>query len=150
MGSEFRCLGQHNEAKEYHEKALIIYKKIFGEEHPNVASCYNDLGNDYQRLGQYNEAKEYHEKALVVKKKIFGEEHANVASCYNNLGNDYQHLGQYSEAKQNYEKALIIKQCSEGDECEKNARDICKLYNQTRKTDSTSLTSSKLPCLENC
>ena len=83
-------------------------------------------------------------------KKIFGEEHANVVSCYNNLGNDYQHLGQYSEAKQNYEKALIIKQCSEGDECEKNARDIRKLYNQTRKTDSTSVTSSKLLRLENC
>ena len=86
----FSSLGQYNEAKEYHEKALIIYKKIFGEEHAGVASSYNNLGNDYQQLGQYNEAKEYHEKALIIRKKIFGEEHADVATSYNNLGNDYQ------------------------------------------------------------
>ena len=83
-------LGQYNEAKEYHEKALIINKKIFGEEHADVASSYNNLGSVFQQLGQYNEAKEYHEKALIIYKKIFGEEHAGVASSYNNLGNDYQ------------------------------------------------------------
>ena len=86
-----------------------------------------NLGNDYSHLGQYNEAKEYHEKAVIIEKKIFGEEHADVAWSYNNLGNGYQHLGQYSEAKQYYENAVLIKQCSEGDECQKNARDICHL-----------------------
>ena len=35
--SDYQQLGQYNEAKEYHEKALIIYKKIFGKEHANVA-----------------------------------------------------------------------------------------------------------------
>ena len=64
-------LGQYNEAKEYHEKALIIKKKIFGEEHANVATSYGNLGNDYQDLGQYNEAKEYHEKALIIMKRRF-------------------------------------------------------------------------------
>ena len=108
LGNAYRHLGQYTEAKEYHQKALIIYKKIFGEEHANVALSYNNLGNDYHSLGQYNEAKEYHEKALIIEKKIFGEEHANVASSYGNLGNDYQELGQYNEAKEYHEKALII------------------------------------------
>ena len=176
LGNDYHYLGQYNEAKEFHDKALIISKKSFGEEHAMVASSYNNLGNDYQHLGQYNEAKEYHEKAMIIKKKIFGEEHANVALSYNNLGNDYQHLGQYYEAREYFEKALIInknifaegqadvassysnlrncchvlKQSSKGDECHKNAREILKVRNQTRKTDSTSLTSSKLPRLENC
>ena len=78
MGIDHLRLGRYNEAKQYHEKALIVKKKIFGEEHAGVASCYNNLGNDYQLLGQYNEAKEYHEKALIIYKKIFGEEHADV------------------------------------------------------------------------
>ena len=87
---------------------MIIKKKIFGEEHANVASSYNNLANGFQRLGHYNEAKEYHQKALIIKKKIFGEEHAAVASSYNNLGNAFQGLGQYNEAKEYHEKALII------------------------------------------
>ena len=79
LGNDYSHLGQYNEAKEYHEKALIIKKKIFGEEHATVASSYHNLGNDYRQLGQYNEAKEYHDKALIIYKKIFGEEHADVA-----------------------------------------------------------------------
>ena len=86
----------------------------------------------------------------IIKKKISGEENANAASSYNNLGNDYQLLGQYNEAKQYFEKAVLIKQCSEVDECPKNAREIRKFWNQTRKTDSASLTSHKLARLENC
>ena len=52
---------EYIDAKEYHEKALIIRKKIFGEEHADVEASYNNLGNVHQDLEQYNEAKEYHE-----------------------------------------------------------------------------------------
>ena len=58
--------------KEFLEKALIMKKKIFGEDHADVAGSYNNLGNVYQELGQYNEAKEFVEKALIISKKIFG------------------------------------------------------------------------------
>jgi len=58
LRSVYQDLGQYNEAKEYYEKALIIRKKIFGEEHAGVATSYNNLGIVYQDLGQYNEAKE--------------------------------------------------------------------------------------------
>ena len=72
MGIVYQDLGQYNEAKEYYEKALIIRKKIFGEEHADVAASYNNLGSFYQDLGQYNKAKEYYKKALIIRKKIFG------------------------------------------------------------------------------
>ena len=70
----------------------MIKKKIFGEEHGDVAASYNNLGNVYQALAQYNKAKEYHDKALIIRKKIFGEKHGDVARSYNNLGNFYQAL----------------------------------------------------------
>ena len=73
MGNVYQALAQYNEAKEHHHKALIIWKRIFREEHGNVATSYNNLGNVHQALGQYNEAKEYYDKALVIKKKILGE-----------------------------------------------------------------------------
>jgi len=37
LGIVHENLGQYNEAKQYYEKALIIMKKIFGEEHADVA-----------------------------------------------------------------------------------------------------------------
>ncbi|XP_020605746.1 kinesin light chain-like [Orbicella faveolata] len=93
----------------YHEKALMIRKKIFGEEDADVAISYNNLGIVYRNLGQYNEAKEYYEKAVIIRKQIFGEEHADVAISYNSLGVVYRNIGQYNEAKEYYENALIIR-----------------------------------------
>ncbi|KAL9958199.1 hypothetical protein ACROYT_G035180 [Oculina patagonica] len=85
-GNALSLACQYELSKSYHEKALVIRKKNYGEEHADVAASYNKLGLVHRKLGQYNEAKEYNEKALVIKKKIFDEEHADVATSYNNLG----------------------------------------------------------------
>ena len=116
---------QYKSSMSYHEKALIIKKKIFGEEHADVATSYNNLGVVYKNIGQYNEAKDYYEKALIIRKKIFGEEHADVATSYNNLGTVYGDLGQYNEAKDYYEKALIIRKKIFGEE----HADVATSYN---------------------
>ena len=63
--------GEYNQAKELHEKALIIYKTIFGEDHANVATSYKNLAVVYTHLGEYVQAKELHEKALKIRKKDF-------------------------------------------------------------------------------
>ena len=39
----YERLGEYNQAKGLHEKALIIYKKIFGEDRADVATSYNNL-----------------------------------------------------------------------------------------------------------
>ena len=65
----YQALGQFNEAKDYYEKALIIRKKIFSEEHADVAGSYNNLGIAYRGLGHYLGAKDYFEKALIIRKK---------------------------------------------------------------------------------
>ena len=74
----YNLLGEYNQAKELHEKALIIDKKIFGEDHANVATSYNNLASLYNRLGDYNQTKELYEKALTIRKQVFGEDHKYV------------------------------------------------------------------------
>ena len=108
-GQVHHGLGEYNQAKELHEKALIIRKKIFGEDHADVATSYNNLALVYNSLGEYNQAKELYEKALTIRKKIFGEDHADVATSYNNLALVYNSLGEYNQAKELHEKALIIR-----------------------------------------
>ena len=107
-GQVYNRLGEYNQAKELHEKALMIYKKIFGEDHIKVAACYCNLASVFGSLGKYNQAKELSEKALMIRKKIFGEDHAHVAASYSNLASVYNNLGEYNQAKELYEKALMI------------------------------------------
>ena len=76
---------QYNQAREYHEKALTIRRKIYGEDHADVAGSYNNLGNVLRNLGQEIPAKECHEKALTIRRKIYGESHAKVTESYHNL-----------------------------------------------------------------
>ena len=124
-GEVYHRLGEYNQAKELHEKALIIRKKIFGEDHADVATSYNNLASVYYSLGEYNQAKELHEKALVIRKKIFGEDHANVATSYNNLASVYNSLGEYNQAKELLEKALTIRKKIFG----KDHADVATGYN---------------------
>ena len=75
----YDSLGEYNQAKELHEKALMISTKIFGENNVHVATSYNNLASVYHDRREYNQAKELYEKALTNRKKIFGEDHADVA-----------------------------------------------------------------------
>ena len=102
-------LGEYNQAKELHEKALMIRKKIFDEHHADVASSYHKLAVVYHSLREYNQAIELQVKALIMSKKIFGENHVIVARCYNNLASVYSNLQEYNQAKQLHEKALMIR-----------------------------------------
>ena len=107
-GKVYNSLGEYNQAKEIHEKALMIRKKIFCEDHADVGESYNDLALVCSSLGKYNQAKELHVKALTIRKKIFGEDHADVATSYNDLAIVYNSLGENSQAKKLHEKALMI------------------------------------------
>ena len=109
LAKDYRELGQHNEAKECDEKALMIKKKIYGEEHPEVAASYHILANDCRNLEQHFEAKAFDYKALVVTKKINGGEHPLVAESYHILADDCRNLGQNNEAQGHDEKALMIR-----------------------------------------
>ena len=103
----YDTLGEYNQAKELHEKALIIYKKTFGENHADVATSYNNLASVYNRLGQYNQAKELYEKALTIRKQIFGEGHKYVERIRSELALVDKHLVS-SGAEDRREKACCL------------------------------------------
>ena len=108
-GQVYDRIGKYSQAKGFHKKALIIRKKIFGEDHTDVASSYNNLGSVYSSLGEYNQAEELYEKALVIWTKINVEDHVDVATTYDNLASVYWSLGKYNQAKELNIKALMIR-----------------------------------------
>jgi tetratricopeptide (TPR) repeat protein len=102
--------GKYTEAIAYYEKSLKIRQKTLPANHPNLASCYNNIGNVYDNMGEYSKALSYYEKALEIQQKTLPANHPDLATSYNNIGLVYKNMGEYSKALSYYEKALEIQQ----------------------------------------
>ena len=80
-------MGNHQQAKEYYERALSIHLKKLGPEHTDVALTLHNLGNLHKAIGNHQQANEYYERALSIQLKKLGPEHTDVARTLHNLGN---------------------------------------------------------------
>jgi tetratricopeptide (TPR) repeat protein len=78
VGRTYNALAEYGRAKDYHEWALAIFKKIYGEQHPNVATSLNNLGSTYFEMGQKDKAGPYFQKAYAIFKQFYGEEHPHT------------------------------------------------------------------------
>ena len=59
-----KLTGDYDKALEYYLKAARIYESVLGENHPDTAASYNNIGNVYSDKGDYDKALEYF-KSLV-------------------------------------------------------------------------------------
>ena len=101
-------MGDYAKAEEYYNKALGIYLKKLGADHPYVATSYNNLAGVYDSQGKYAKAEEYYNKALGIYLKKLGADHPDVATSYNNLAGVYDSQGKYFDANNAYQKALLV------------------------------------------
>ena len=53
MGILHYDLGEHQQAKEYYERALSIKLNKLGPDHVNVARMYHNMGNLHHNLSEY-------------------------------------------------------------------------------------------------
>ena len=90
--SQLYQAGKYEQAIPLAEQALTLAKKMYGEEHPAVATSLNNLGLLYSSMGRYEEAERYYEQALAIFKRLLGEEHPHVATSLNNLAGLYQSM----------------------------------------------------------
>ncbi len=67
------------------ERALKIDEKVYGPDHPNVASDVNNLGTVLQDLGELQEARKYFERALRICRQKLGEDHPTTKIIKRNL-----------------------------------------------------------------
>lgn len=100
---------QHSflEALDFFDEALAIRKKIYNEEHPNVAFVYTNIGQVYADQDKPEKALEYQQMALNIYKKNFGDKHPEIASIHNLIGSIYIKQNKYKKAIANYQSALI-------------------------------------------
>ena len=56
----------YDEALVWYRKALDIWERLVGAEHPETARAMNNIGTTYAHKGEYHEALAWYRKALAV------------------------------------------------------------------------------------
>jgi tetratricopeptide (TPR) repeat protein len=71
-------LREFNLALEWGEKALNIYIKVYGPEHQEVATAYNNIAARLKILGRIDEALVANEHDITITSKLFGSDHPDA------------------------------------------------------------------------
>ena len=100
-------------ARPLFERALAIYEKTLGPEHPNTATSLNNLAMNLREQGDLAAARPLFERALAIHEKALGPEHPNTNRVRCNLarllitsGHAREALGSAETALRAHEKAL--------------------------------------------
>jgi tetratricopeptide (TPR) repeat protein len=80
-----RKIAEYKRAKKLYERALKIDEKVYGPDHPTVATMANNLGGVLNDLGELQEARKLYERALKIRREKLGEDHPATKRSAKNL-----------------------------------------------------------------
>ena len=91
-----------------YEKALTLYKQLYGQEHPcsEIAECYLGLGSVYLHRRNFWPAIGNYRKALDIQDKILPRFHPALAFCHNKLAYSFFRVNNMESATTHFEEAL--------------------------------------------
>ena len=95
-----------DKALEYYEKALAVYQKLHGNDHPKIAIANSNIGGLYRQIELFGDAINNLEAASKIWLKIYPGGHPNLAFVYRNLGQTYVKMENSALALTYFEKAL--------------------------------------------
>src|SRR6184192_2205977 len=101
-----RKSGRQKAAEPCYVRALEIYEKQLGPEHPDVASVLNNLAVFYTNERRYTEAEKTHLRALAIREKHHPPTHPDIAQSKCNLAVVYHSRGDYPKAAELYRASL--------------------------------------------
>jgi tetratricopeptide (TPR) repeat protein len=102
--------GRYREAEPLHQRALAIYERQLGPEHPLTAQSLNNLALLYRLQGKYEQAEPLFQRALAIREQQSGPEHPDTAHSLNNLAALYRAQGKYEQAEPLHQRALSIRE----------------------------------------
>jgi len=107
-------IGAYGQAEPLYQRALKIYEKKLGPDHPNVATSLNNLAELYRAMGAYSQAEPLYQRALKIREAKLGPDHPDVAGSLNNFAILYYSMGAYGQAEPLFQRALKIRQARLG------------------------------------
>ena len=104
----------NDKALDYYEKALVIYEKLHGKDHPKIAIATTNIAFVYRDLVLYGDAVNNFETALKIWEKVYTQPHPAKAFVIFNLGETYMKMGDQKAARGYYDQALSMYRTSYG------------------------------------
>jgi len=110
MGRVYRNLGLYTQAAPILEKSLSLKRRVYSEEHLEVATSLHTLAVLYDTQGKYQEAESLFRQSLAIKEKILGQDHLDVAKSFNSIAVVCLNQGKHEEAETYFQRSLAIKE----------------------------------------
>jgi serine/threonine protein kinase/Tfp pilus assembly protein PilF len=104
LGWTYRYIGEPEKAEQHFLRAIEIYQKHFGEDHPDTLRATTDIGWVYEDQGRYHDMERLWIKNLKIRQRVSGVE--DQINTMNALAAAYDHLGKYSEAEALFKEIL--------------------------------------------
>ena len=106
---------EYGKAEPLSRRTLAIGEKIYGPDHPEVATRLNNLAVLLEKgFGNYEESEKLKCRALTIIEKAHGSNHPNVAGYLNNLALLLQATNRLAEAEPLMQRALAIVEANFG------------------------------------
>jgi len=144
-----RKSGRQKAAEPCYVRALEIYEKQLGPDHPDVASVLNNLAVFYTNERRYTEAEKIHLRALAIRQKLDPLPLADIAQSKCNLAVVYHSRGDYAKAAELYQSSLKTweevqeKPSKDYDIVVSNYADLLRSIGQVRKAHQLEVRARK-------
>ena len=138
------CLvsGSYGEAVELLKEALLILEKL-GLDTSDAATICTSLSFVYQRMGRLDGALPWCHKAVDLRRKISGSTHTITIRLVNRLGNMLYQMTKYDDARDLLETQIVDNQTNSGDDLQKSAELLRKVYLKTGEDSKADLIEQK-------
>jgi tetratricopeptide (TPR) repeat protein len=124
LALRFRSAARLREAESAATRAVTLAQDLFGNDHPDVAGCVNNLGRVLQDKGNMDGALRCFRDAERVARAVFGNDDPKVATSVNNIGCVLQDKGDLAGALRCFREAERIDRAAFGNDHPNVARDV--------------------------
>ncbi len=100
--------GRYAEAEAAHRRALAIWDKLLGSQHPRVAAARNNLATVLGSQHRRGEALAQHREALAVWEQTLGPHHPHVAASRANIAGLLHGQGNYEAAAAEFRQVRVL------------------------------------------
>ena len=77
-------VADYEQAEQYHRKCLDVTVKELGEDHPDTATCYDNLASNLDKQGQSEAAQSLYGKAQDIRQRTLDKDYLNTVTGANN------------------------------------------------------------------
>ncbi len=99
VGRIYRNLELFDEADPLLTEALDLRREVAGDQGPDLAESFADVGSVLAQTGREQEAEDYYRESLARFVAQYGEHHREVARAQGNLANLLHRLGKFEESE---------------------------------------------------